>query len=292
MRRTMMMVIAAALVMLAAVPPALAAPSVSINPVDRGFWDSEGLHLEGHPNYCVGDCGGVDVLLRNFFVFDIPDSEYAIVEATLALRNGNGNGDVENFVLHQVKTPVGDVRAEGTGTAHDRAIYRDLGDGTVFGHEVPADDDEAFVNVDFGPKGLLYLSNHQDERLTIGGALEGAIEGDNLFASSQGYPVSDVDLYYYWGYPTHLSLNAPSMVDRGDRVRFRGAITAPTNHPCVEDMTIEVKVGSDAFDVSTDSDGHYEFTRRINDRTRVTVFYEEGLGINCGVAQAKKTIRV
>ena len=291
MRRTMTMVAAVALAMLSSLPAAFAAPSVSTNPVDRGWWDGDGIHLEGHANYCVGDCGG-SARLRNFFVFDIPDSEYAIVEATLAIRNGNGGGDLLDYAIHQVKTPVSEVRAEGIGSAHDRGIYRHLGDGMVLGHETPTNVDAAFVNVDLSSRGLLYLSNHQDSRIVFGGVLEGAGLGDFLFADSVDYPVGDVDFYYYWGYPTHLSLNAPSMVDPGDRVRFRGAITAPTNHACVEDMTLEVKVGDEAFDVSTDTDGHYEFTRRIHDRTKVSVFFEEGPDYNCGAAEAKKTIRV
>lgn len=113
----------------AAVYAAAAAPahpaSITLETVDRGWYDSAG-NFSGSDNYIAGRIGATE--FRNFFKFDVSGITESVISATLRLFNPDVTG-AETYDINQYSGSIASLIA-GTGGL---AAFADLGDGALLG---------------------------------------------------------------------------------------------------------------------------------------------------------------
>lgn len=124
----------AALAAIAFAAPA-SATTIELFSSDNGWFGSNGTHNNINTNIITGVSGGRTY--RNFQVFDISGLIGTVTSATLTYRAGNGQylADAsETVTLFDVTTPASAFGASyPANSSTGRAIYTDLGTGTVFG---------------------------------------------------------------------------------------------------------------------------------------------------------------
>ena len=132
---------------------------VSINAADRGWYDATGFHDPVNGNYLAGNHEDLQASpYRNWFAFTIPPWSVSPTAAELKLFTyGASTADPsEFFQLKAVSTPVAALVAGGSGLTN---IYRDLGDGSVFGSRAFfVSDANRFVSIPFNASAAAHLS--------------------------------------------------------------------------------------------------------------------------------------
>ncbi len=118
------------------ISPSLQAAVFVINATDRGWYDTAGFHDPINDNYIAGNSSTVRTV-RNFFVFDLPNTSDAILSAELRLLNPfdgfTSPSPSETYELYDVSTSIVNLIAGGTGLT---LTYLDLGAGTAYGNTV------------------------------------------------------------------------------------------------------------------------------------------------------------
>ena len=108
------------------------ADTLTVDFADSGWYVQDGFHSATIKNYLAGLSTG-NVVLRNYFVFDLTGVTDPIVGARLRLFNpADGfTGAPRDYTLFDVSTPVPTLTAGSPqGSATGRAIFDDLGSGT------------------------------------------------------------------------------------------------------------------------------------------------------------------
>jgi hypothetical protein len=146
---------------------------ITLNAVDRGFYDGA-VYTVGNTNYVVGDPIDDEPEYRNFMVFDLSGVTLRITGAELILYNPtNGFGSdtgQETYDLFDVTTDIDTLR-DGTGGS---TTFDDLGTGTSYGSYVAtAADDAADFTIPLNSAGVTALNgepfrlrrgHHQSQR--------------------------------------------------------------------------------------------------------------------------------
>jgi autotransporter-associated beta strand protein len=106
--------------------------TVTLNAVDRGWYDSNGDHTSGNDNYFAGYSDVLDIVLRNWMVFNAPVSANSIISAELIINSYTNNSPqgAETYVLRKVTNTIPVLEAGGSGLTN---IFNDLNDGAVYG---------------------------------------------------------------------------------------------------------------------------------------------------------------
>jgi hypothetical protein len=167
----------ALLLLTAAASPAAAAP-VTIEALDSGFYQPNGLHVVGNQNYLTGLFGNEH---RSFFLFDLSTVTGTINSATLRLFNPEVSQFLHGYVspdptetlnFFDVTTAAASI-ADGTGGV---AAFADLASGTLYGSQiVSAADNGTVIEITLNNLALADL-NAATGIFAIGGAL-GTIDG-------------------------------------------------------------------------------------------------------------------
>ena len=294
LRRLMALMIGTGLFVAGVVTPAVAVPDAVVNASFRGWWVSNGRSGSNN-NYCIGrECSGGRAE-RNFFVFNLPSSSEAITEATLYAQNPSAFGTTRPFTLHAISSSVAELTADMPNPSPAGvAVFKDLGDGTVLGSRTPASLGESPVYVGLNARGRIAATKRLGTTFSVGGMLEGDTDEDSLFGGSSGVPASGVQLVYYLGPGTSLSLNVPGKVNEGARVNIRGHLDS-SYAPCSDQQELDLKVGSQNNDVTTDASGDFSIRRKITKKTTVSALSAGGFAASdqgCGASEAKATIKV
>jgi hypothetical protein len=109
---------------------------LTLNAIERGWFAETGAHSAQHQNTATGIAGDLGIL-RAFIVFEMPQLSGNIAGASLRLELEAylSGEESETFMVMSVSTPA---RAMGMtylpGAAAGRAIFDDLGNGSVYGH--------------------------------------------------------------------------------------------------------------------------------------------------------------
>ena len=184
--------------------------TVTLNSVDRGWYDSTGLHSPVNNNYLVGEDNASTNLFRNWFVFNMPVFSGAIIHAELIVNsyyNSSPHGQ-ETYLLRKVTTPVATLEAGGSGLV---GIYNDLGTGAVYSAR-SVGTNESYQKAII-PLNVTFLNDAtaaSGSQMALGGSLAtlDAIDNNNqyLFGYSPGGPADDVQLRLTFG--TALVINS------------------------------------------------------------------------------------
>ncbi len=113
---------------------AMPAFSISLTPIDRGWFRADGLHTANQNNTFTGTFGGQGY--RSFYAFDVDNIGGNWNQATINIDlDLYFNGDAtESFEIFAVFSPAASVTAGHlAGSAAGQAIYNDLGTGVSYG---------------------------------------------------------------------------------------------------------------------------------------------------------------
>jgi hypothetical protein len=180
----------AAVAVLAAAVPARA-DTLVLTATDSGWYQDNGFHDKNNQNYFVGRSG--TVVFRDFFVFDLSSLlGLQIVSAQLSTYNpldGFASRDkADVYSVHQVITPIDVLEAShNQSTAQGQDVFKDLGNGAVFGSQsVSTKDNGTMVTVDLTKGNVLdVLNDNVGRSFAFGGTLTLPDSGDaNLFSGT------------------------------------------------------------------------------------------------------------
>ena len=146
------------------------AATITLNTIDRGWYDATGLHLPFIDNYVAGTDFSPEH--RNFLIFD-PTGLGTILSAQLrlfnpAVRPGYASADAsETYTVFDVSTSISSLIG-GTGGV---GAFDDLGSGTTYGSvATSAADNGTFVEITLNSDALTAL-NSASGLFAFGGAL-------------------------------------------------------------------------------------------------------------------------
>lgn len=116
----------------ALVAAAPSAGALTIDAVDSGWYNANGVHTPQNQNYLAGVPFAGAPVDRNFFAFDLTGVTGTITGAVLRVTKGQASAS-GTYALWDVSTDVATVLAGSAGGAAGVGIYDDLGGGTAFG---------------------------------------------------------------------------------------------------------------------------------------------------------------
>jgi autotransporter-associated beta strand protein len=179
--------------------------TITLNAVDRGWYDNTGHHVPSNGNYLAGRLG--PTLYNDWFVFNVPVFSGSIVQAELIVNSYTNNSPYgqETYILHQVTNSIAALEAGGSGLT---GIYNDLGDGPIYGIRSAAvmESGEKMII----PLNLTFMNDAtaaSGGQMALGGTLA-SLDPTNdrcLFRNSLNTPASDVQLRLTFG--TALTIN-------------------------------------------------------------------------------------
>lgn len=141
---------------------------VTLDSVERGWYQSDGDHITTNNNYLTGTWRGVQY--RSFFAFDLSMVGAPVAGATLRLWNPhNGwNGDAsETLTLWDISTPLTSVFA-GTGGV---SAFNDFGSGLAYGAKVVTSSEiGTYIDIALNANALAGLSD-SDSLFAVGGSV-------------------------------------------------------------------------------------------------------------------------
>jgi hypothetical protein len=188
--------------------------TITLNTIDRGWYDRQGLHIPTNNNYLVGDnriivCNPTDSGClddyRNFFVFDLSSVTQPIGAATLRLWNpgqpwGFRSPELsETYELHDVTTPSFPLLQ---GTAGVNA-HTDLGTGIVYGSRVITEADTGqFIEIVLNSSAIAAMNANgpptgNNAPFVIGGSLitlDQLANGETVFGTTSDGEVTQLTL--------------------------------------------------------------------------------------------------
>ena len=170
---------------------AASSATLTINAIDRGWYDDTGWHQPDNLSYGAGE--EVIFRYRDFFVFDLTGVNAYTTSATINIYSpvspdqffdGYQSADpFETYVLYDISTDVGDL-TDGSGGV---SAYMDIGTGTSYGsYNVSATDNGQIVSITLNADALLDI-NSSGGLFAIGGSvstLDPAPNNEIIFASS------------------------------------------------------------------------------------------------------------
>ncbi len=173
-----------------------AAATVTLDAVDSGFYNANGVHTPSNENYITGLFSGLED--RSFFLFDLSGVNGTIRSATLRLFNPEVSQFLHGYVspdptetlnIYDVTTSAAAI----TGNTAGVAGFKDLGSGTLYGTRVvSAGDNGTVVEIALNSAALADL-NAASGQFLFGGAL-GTLVGPSdqyVFGFSMASFVSD-----------------------------------------------------------------------------------------------------
>ncbi len=161
-------------------------PATIIEATDTGWYTNSGNHDPTNTNYLVGDDSpNDDLLYRNWMSFQLPKFTQPVTSAKL-LINAFGVSGSETYQLQDVITPVARLRAGGTSKT---AIYRDLGNGKIYGRRnFTAADSNNVVAINLNSNLVAALNAKSGQAFAMGGLITTL---DNVDNSEYVYGFSD-----------------------------------------------------------------------------------------------------
>ena len=173
--------------------------TVTLNAVDRGWYDNTGHHVPSNGNYLAGRLG--PTLYNDWFVFNVPVFSGSIIHAELIVNSYTNSSPYgqETYILHQVTNSIAALEAGGSGLT---GIYNDLGDGPIYGIRSAAvmESGEKMII----PLNLTFMNDAtaaSGGQMALGGTLA-SLDPTNdrcLFRNSLNTPASDVQLRLTFG---------------------------------------------------------------------------------------------
>lgn len=174
---------------------------VTLDPIDRGWYQETGFHITSNTSYLCGDgrgpscgCSGEDY--RNFFLFDLTGMTETIARAyvLLWLPDAGFVGDPsELYELFDVTTDITQLTGGISGTD----AHADLGSGVSYGSRiVTAADLGTFVKIPLNRDAVASL-NQASGLLAIGGTiqtLDGSANDEFLFGDTHNLPLAFTQL--------------------------------------------------------------------------------------------------
>jgi autotransporter-associated beta strand protein len=183
--------------------------TVTLNAVDKGWYDSTGYHYLDNQNYYAGQGDSGTNLYRDWFVFNVPVFTNSIIHAELLINcysNSSPRGQ-EIYLLRKVTTSVATLEAGGSGLV---GIYNDLGTGAVYSVRSIATDEAGQKAII--PLNLTFINDAtaaSGSQMALGGSVATLDATNNhnqyLFAYSGG-PSDDIQLRLIFG--TNLVINS------------------------------------------------------------------------------------
>ncbi|HTY87182.1 MAG TPA: autotransporter-associated beta strand repeat-containing protein [Candidatus Acidoferrum sp.] len=179
--------------------------TMTLNAVDRGWYNDTGFHNPGNGNYLAGRLG--PRLYNDWFVFNVPVFSGSIVQAELIINSYNNTSlyGQETYILHQVTNSIADLEGGGSGLT---GIYNDLGDGPIYGIRSASvlESGEKMII----PLNVTFLNDAtaaSGGQIAIGGTVFGLdpTNNRNVFLNSLSAPASDVQLRLTFG--TAMAIN-------------------------------------------------------------------------------------
>jgi hypothetical protein len=193
----------------------------TIAPIDRGWYEADGVHHTDNLNYFVGD--GQGPIHHNFFLFDLSASQRPIESALMQIFNpatGFGGADpFETYVLYDVTTSI-QALIDGTGGTQ---AWDDLGSGIEFGTlTVTSADVATFISIELNADAITSM-NASPGLFAIGGALTShdGIEGNAEYVFGDTSPSSEVRMVTLVPEPTTALLLACGLAGLALRQRRR-----------------------------------------------------------------------
>lgn len=154
--------------------------SVILTATARGWYQSNGVAngSSSGNNYIAGvcgssdECGGSDVPLRNWFLFDLEGITFPVTSATLSLYVPSPNGYISpnpsiTYTTYDVETAPATVVAGG-----GIPVYDDLGSGIAFGSVVATNASEGTdLLISLNAAALASINEFRGGDWVIGGAV-------------------------------------------------------------------------------------------------------------------------
>ncbi|MBI2380720.1 MAG: PEP-CTERM sorting domain-containing protein [Gammaproteobacteria bacterium] len=151
----------------------------TISASSTGWWDENGNHSSGNPNYIMGVCGtddscfGDNLDRRNFFTFDLSNVTGNILSASLNIGNSSSGyyGPAGGMTLSffDIFTDLDLVSGSGSGMT---GIFGDLGSGDLLASYLAMPTDiNTQVLISLNAMGLAHLQRAFGGRWGIGGTL-------------------------------------------------------------------------------------------------------------------------
>jgi autotransporter-associated beta strand protein len=196
----------------------LVSSTVTLNSVDKGWYDSTGFNNPGNANYIVGEDNVLSNtnLFRDFFVFNAPVSSSPIVYAELII-NGYGVSSPqgqETYVVRGVSTPIGTLEAGGLGHTN---IYLDLGSNSVYGERnIFTNESQQFAIIPLNVKFINDFTAAAGGQFALGGSLVSLspVNNHNEFVfGGSGFGANDVQLRLTYGKSVTLHAAATGWYD-------------------------------------------------------------------------------
>jgi fibronectin-binding autotransporter adhesin len=179
--------------------------TVTLNAVDRGWYDDTGYHVPSNGNYLAGRLG--PRIYNDWFVFNMPVFSGSIVQAELIINcyTNTSPYDHETYVLRQVTNNISTLEAGGSGLT---GIYNDLGEGGIYGIRnvyVAESGERAII-----PLNVTFMNDAaaaSGSQMALGGSIANLDPTNTrcVFRNSTGATASDVQLRLTFG--TALTIN-------------------------------------------------------------------------------------
>lgn len=179
---------------------AIGGNTMTLNSVDKGWYDSTGFHNSANANYlCGGDGGDTLNFYRNFFVFNAPTvSGASIISAELIINCYATISPQKEltYLVRGVSTPIGTLEAGGSGLT---GIYDDLGSNAVYSERsVETDEGHQFAIIPLNVKFMNDIMAAAGGQIALGGSIPNPATNAYVFANS-GFAVNDVQLRLTYG---------------------------------------------------------------------------------------------
>jgi fibronectin-binding autotransporter adhesin len=173
--------------------------TVTLNAVDRGWYDDTGYHVPSNGNYLAGRLGSRTY--NDWFVFNVPVFTNAIVQAELIINCFTNTSPYpqETYLLRQVTNAIATLEAGGTGLTN---IYNDLGEGGIYAIRnvyVAESGEKAII-----PLNVTFMNDAaaaSGSQMALGGSVANLDPTNTrcVFRNSTGAVASDVQLRLTFG---------------------------------------------------------------------------------------------
>jgi len=192
---------------------AIGGNTITLNSIDKGWYDSTGLHTHGNSNYLSGGDGFSSNFYRDYFVFNAPSiSGASIISAELIVDcySSSGPQPAPTYLVRGVSTPIATLEAGGSGLT---AIYQDLGSNAVYSERsIETNESSQFAVIPLNVKFINDITAAAGGQIALGGSVPSPATNQLLFAFS-GQAANDVQLRLTYGNSVTLNAAATGWYD-------------------------------------------------------------------------------
>ncbi len=139
--------------------------SDAVEATSQGWWSTTAANFRGNNNVITGSMFGTQ--WNDFFVFDLTGLTGTVTAASIGLNTKYVAG-TPSVALWDVTTPLSAL--ENIDNGPDRAIYADLGSGTLYGDAIPVTTGNTHISLALNSAGIVAVGNALGGSFAIGGS--------------------------------------------------------------------------------------------------------------------------